>query len=169
MRRRPQLIPLLLLACTVGTGLVAAAPARAASVPNPCKVVKFGDIAKVFGAKPAGVTRQAREISSTSCSFQLADTPDDLTGEVIVTVTFANAKTAYNGLDRDARYQPLTAAADGIDGMYAPLPLSVVHALKGSKMLSVQGYLVDMSAQPPTDAEVQDQLVALAGMGLKRV
>jgi hypothetical protein len=130
-------------------------------------VLKVAEISKVLGATPAPGARGAREISSTSCSYEVPAGAGHPTGELIVTITFSNAKTTYNGLSRDARYTPFTQS--GLIGMYAPKPLGVAQVLKSSRMLSIQGVFVDTTTRPVVTVEVKDQLIALAKIAAKRV
>ncbi len=167
MHPRRCLVMVAFLACVTLTGLAGGALAGAASVPNPCKVLKVGEVAKVFGSTPAAGTRGAREISSTSCSYAVPAGVGSPAGELIVTITFSSAKTTYAGLRRDQRYTAFTE--DRLKGLYAPNPLSVVQVLKKSKMLSIQGVFFDAAAQPPAAVEVRDQLIALAKIGAKRI
>lgn len=168
-RARGGVLAVVLAVASLASGVGGGQPAGAASVPNPCKVLKSAEIEAAFGVAPSPPSRAAREISSTSCSWTVTNSPDFGTGDVIVTVTFANAKPSYQGLARDARFTTLTKSADGIDGIYAPNPLSTVNALKGSKMLGVQGVFIDTSVRPVVEVEVKDPLVELARAGVKRI
>ncbi len=98
MFARRRFVTFALLACAAFTGLPGATPAGAASVPDPCKVLKAADISKVLGATPAAGVRGARTISATSCSYAVPAGTGRPAGELIVTITFSGAKTTYNGL-----------------------------------------------------------------------
>lgn len=165
MHSRRRLVTVAVLACMTLTGLAGATPASAAPVPDPCKVLKVGQISKVFGSAVDAGVRAAREISSSSCSYSVPAGTDTPAGELIVTVTFSNAKTTYASLRRDQRFSPLTQ--DGFKGLYAPSPLGVVQVLRKSTMLSIQGVFFDAATY--ADVEVKEQLVALAKLGTKRV
>jgi hypothetical protein len=155
MRTLRRLVLLTAITAVVWPGVL---PAGAATTPDPCKVIRTSEIAKTFGSTPEPGVRGAREISSASCSFTVPAANGRPAGELIVTVTFANAKSTYESVGRDRRYTSFSEG--GVKGLYAPDPLGVVQVLRKSTMLSIQGVFT---------ADVKDELITLAKAGRKRL
>ena len=147
--------------------LVGATPVGAAKTPDACKVFKASEISSVFGVTVANGTKGLSTQINTSCNYDVPAGTGRPQGGFTVTITFLNAKPAYDGLTRFPTYVALNES--GVKGVYAPPPLSVLTVLKGSKMLAVQGNFIDSNARPLGYVEVKDKLIQLAKIGIKRV
>jgi len=163
--RRLLLVPLVALAASVPTLLAAAAPAVAASAPNPCAVVKTSEISSAFdGADVSTGKKGLTTPVSVQCKYSVGATANLPAGDVIITVMFSGAKPAYDGLKKTDLYTATTGLSNSI---YSE-KLNVVNTLKGSNLLGAQG-LFHTDTLPITFSDVESQLVAVSKAGLKRL
>ncbi len=149
---------------TVMVGLFAA-PGGAATE-NPCKVLNKAEIQTAFGGTVSSGKKGISTPVSTQCEFRVGANADRPDGTVIVHLTTAGAKPAYNGLKKISKtYGPV----DGFPNALYAKKLRVVNALKGDVLIGVQGNFLITDPLPIHAYDDKAQLVDLAKRGLARV
>ncbi len=166
MRRR-TVAALVALACAAGISLVGVSPAVAAKAPDPCKVFKTTEISSAFGVTVGAGTKGLTTPVSTQCTYAVPAGTGRPSGSFVVTLMFVGAKIAYDGLPKVSSLYT-TLNENGVKGVYAAPPLSVLNVLKGSTMLGVQGTFLNVTGTTGF-VDVKAQLETLAKIGLKRI
>ena len=141
---------------------LAAGPAQAASKPNPCKLLKTSEIAKEFGGATVSAGKKGMSTGiSSQCDFEVAASGEFPAGTVTVHVFSPRGKAAFKAVE--GGFQPVA----GQKNLLYWDKTGSAEMLKGDTLVGVQGVFLGESL-PITQADVQEQVIALNKIALKR-
>jgi hypothetical protein len=133
---------------------------------NPCKVLRRSEIQRVFGGTVSPGRQGFKTPASTQCEFSVTAFGDRPAGTLIVHLTTSRAKSAYQGLERQAKRY---AAVDGVpDALYSDTS-HVVNLLQGDTLVGVKAAFTIIDPLPVHAYGDEVQLAQLAQLAANRV
>jgi hypothetical protein len=146
---------------------VLATPGGAASKPNPCKLLKTGEISQQFGgATVAPGTAGFATAITKSCEFEVAESADFPDGSVHVSVMTTGGKVAYDAHKKKPEYGYVPAT--GMSNALWADKTHALEALKGTALVTVQPVFISAKTLPIQQVDTEAQAVALLKLALKR-
>ena len=163
----PTNLRMLVIVSALAFGCGAALGCSSPETKHACDVVTEVEIAKVFGGTVSERKREANHTIS-QCDYEVSADGVRPQGFVTVRIVFADAKAAYDSLQKPGSgYTPIPEISNAAGNE----ALRIIEVLSGDVLVGVQAIFVETELEPvpPQFHEVQSELLKLAKLAVRRL